>query len=148
MGNNSTRESRDQEPTSPTSNNRNTDANADAPGSGHGTIYSSRPGRASRPDLSFLGLGSSNARNEVPERRETRQEREARKLERERAARLKERERSIKEEHVDGGFLVTMGVYTGIEDFNKSVVRSLMVCYHRSVNTRRHILTTARLNGG
>lgn len=60
-------------------------------------------------------------------RRETRQEREARRLERERAARVKERERSMREEHVDGGYLVTQGVYTGTEDFNKAVVRQLMV---------------------
>jgi translation elongation factor EF-4 len=76
--------------------------------------------------LSFLGIGSSS--NEVPERRETKQEREARKLEKERVARIKEREKSLKEEHVDGGYLVTMGVYTGHEDFDKSIVRQLMVC--------------------
>ena len=63
----------------------------------------------------------------MPERRETKQEREARKLEKERIARAKERERSLNEEHVDGGYLVTLGVYTGIEDFNKGVVRQLMV---------------------
>ncbi|KAH8649359.1 hypothetical protein BX600DRAFT_517725 [Xylariales sp. PMI_506] len=61
------------------------------------------------------------------ERRETKQEREARRLERERVARVKERERSMKEEHVDGGFLVTMGVYTASEDFTKSVVRQLQI---------------------
>lgn len=75
--------------------------------------------------MSFLGIGSSSA--ETPERRETKQEREARKLEKERVARIKERARSIREEHVDGGFLVTMGVYTGAEDFNKSIVRQMMV---------------------
>jgi hypothetical protein len=80
-------------------------------------VYASRGHRGSRPDLSFLGIGSSS-HAEVPERRETKQEREARKL---------EKERSLKEEHVDGGYLVTMGVYTGIEDFNKPVVRQLMV---------------------
>ena len=64
----------------------------------------------------------------VPEtRRETKQEREARKLEKERAAREKERERSMREEHVDGGYLVTQGVYTGPEDYSKGVVRRLMV---------------------
>jgi hypothetical protein len=82
--------------------------------------------RSSRPDLSFLGIGLS-ANTDVPERRETKQEREARKLEKEKVARAKERERSIKEEHVDGGYLVTMGVYTGPEDFSKPVVRQLMV---------------------
>jgi hypothetical protein len=34
----------------------------------------------------------------------------------------------MKEEHVDGGYLVTQGVYVGIEDYNKSIVRQLMVC--------------------
>ena len=36
----------------------------------------------------------------------------------------------MKEEHVDGGYLVTQGVYVGTEDFNKDVVRQLMVCCH------------------
>lgn len=60
-------------------------------------------------------------------RRETKAEREARRLEREREVRAKERERSIREEGVDGGYLVTLGTYTGPEDFNKAVVRQLMV---------------------
>ena len=69
-------------------------------------------------------------------RRETKQEREARKLEKERAAREKERERSMREEHVDGGYLVTQGVYTGTEDYNKGVVRQLMVRF--SMNSKGH----------
>ncbi|KAG9233875.1 hypothetical protein BJ875DRAFT_31110 [Amylocarpus encephaloides] len=125
MGNNNTRESRGQEssgrgdggtsgPASPTTSNQPRQP------------YDSRGGRSSRAELSsILGIGSSN--NDIPERRETKQEREVRKLEKERAARVKERERSIKEEHVDGGYLVTMGVYTGHEDFNKVVVRQLMI---------------------
>jgi hypothetical protein len=89
--------------------------------------------RSSRADLGFLGLAGTSRdrerdRQNAPfERRETRQEREARRLERERAARVKERERSIREEHVDGGYLVTMGTYTGTEDFSKPVVRQLQV---------------------
>ncbi|GAW17487.1 hypothetical protein ANO14919_069440 [Xylariales sp. No.14919] len=105
---------------------------------GSGLLGSGRHGefpgvrRSSRPDLSPLGIavvGSSSSRNQdVPfERRETKQEREARKLEKERAARLKERERSMKEEHVDGGYLVTMGIYTASEDFNKPAVRQLQI---------------------
>jgi hypothetical protein len=35
----------------------------------------------------------------------------------------------MKEEHVDAGYLVTQGIYIGTEDFNKAVVRQLMVCY-------------------
>jgi hypothetical protein len=48
-------------------------------------------------------------------------------LEKERQARLKERERSIREEGVDGGYLVTLGTYTGTEDFNKGIIRQLQV---------------------
>jgi hypothetical protein len=92
-------------------------------------LYTSSGRRGSRPDLSFLGIGSNNERDvsSLEARRETKQEREARKIEKERASRLKERERSMKEEHVDGGYLVTQGVYVGTEDYNKSVVRQLMV---------------------
>lgn len=95
-------------------------------------VYSTRHGRSSRPDLSFLGIGNSADRDIVASlesRRETKQEREARRLERERVAREKERERSMKFESVDGGYLVTQGVYTGPEDFNKPIVRHLMVGY-------------------
>jgi len=97
-------------------------------------LYAARTGRGSRHDLSFLGLGSSSQTPGPPEvRRETKQEREARRLEKERAAREKERERSMREEHVDGGYLVTQGVYTGTEDFNKAVVRQFMVNHFRSI---------------
>ena len=87
--------------------------------------------RSAAPDFSFLGLsggGGSSDRDAATEaRKETRAEKEARKLEKERAARVKERERSMKKEHVDGGYLVTMGTYTALEDFNKLVVRQLIV---------------------
>ncbi|CZR60939.1 related to Protein sip5 [Phialocephala subalpina] len=130
MGNTPTKESRG--PDSPLTSQRHPDSTGGASGPTSPTersnVYTgSRAGRGSRPDLSFLGIGSSSHTSEVPERRETKQEREARKLEKERAARIKERERSLKEEHVDGGYLVTMGVYTGPEDFNKSIVRQLMI---------------------
>lgn len=84
--------------------------------------------RMSRAEIFGIGAGSSRERQDVPfERRETKQEREARRLERERVARAKERERSMREEHVDGGYLVTLGTYTGTEDFSKPVVRQLQV---------------------
>ena len=51
-------------------------------------------------------------------------------MERERVSREKERERSMREEHVDGGYLVTLGTYTGTEDFSKLVVRQLQVFQH------------------
>ncbi|KAK5654332.1 hypothetical protein OQA88_7510 [Cercophora sp. LCS_1] len=93
---------------------------------------STRRNRVSRGDLGgILGLGtpsgSGSHGDQQPERRETRQEREARRLERERIQRLAERERSMKEEHIDGGYLVTMGTYVGPEDFNKQIVRQLMI---------------------
>ncbi|KAI1129964.1 hypothetical protein F5Y10DRAFT_141987 [Nemania abortiva] len=96
----------------------------------HGESHGAR--RPSRPDLSPLGIAvtgaSSSRQQDAPfERRETKQEREARKLEKERAARIKERERSMREEHVDGGFLVTMGIYTASEDFSKPAVRQLQI---------------------
>lgn len=91
-------------------------------------LYTSRSGRGSRHDLSPIGIGGSSNRDPATEpRKETKQERDVRRAERDRVARAKERERSIKEESVDGGFLVTLGTYTGPEDFSKSVVRQLMV---------------------
>ncbi|GAB7351458.1 hypothetical protein MBLNU459_g2120t1 [Dothideomycetes sp. NU459] len=96
-------------------------------------VYALRTGRGSRPDLSFLHLGArerdrDSDRDAQPEpRRETKQEREARKVEKERIARDKERDRSMREEGVDGGYLVTLGTYTGAEDFSKPVVRQLMI---------------------
>ncbi len=94
------------------------------------TLYSPRNGRGSRSELaSLLTLGNAIERDTagLENRRENKQEREARKLERERAVRERERERSMREESVDGGFLVTQGVYTGLEDYNKPIVRQLMV---------------------
>lgn len=102
-------------------------------------VYSSRIGRGSRPDLSFLHLGGGGSDRDaapVEPRRETKQEREARKVEKERIAREKERERSLKEEGVDGGYLVTLGTYTGPEDYSKQVVRQLQVCYAVDVVNR------------
>lgn len=86
---------------------------------------------SSRVD-NILGLGGSHTRDrereDAPfEHRETKAEREARRLEKERAQRAKDRERSIHEENVDGGYLVTLGTYTGTEDFSKPVVRQLQV---------------------
>ncbi|KAL9107697.1 MAG: hypothetical protein Q9227_007412 [Pyrenula ochraceoflavens] len=102
----------------------------------NGPVYASRGGRGSRPDLSFLGLGGNNDRDvsSLETRRETKQEKEARKLEKERAARLKERERSMKEEHVEGGYLVTQGVYVGVEDYNKSVIDRKLAPFWRGLN--------------
>ena len=100
-------------------------------GSGVG-LYSARSGRGSRHDLSFLGIGGNNNSSErdpaLEPRRETKAEREARKLEKERVLRAQERERSIREEGVDGAFLVTLGTYTGPEEFSKTIVRQLQVC--------------------
>lgn len=108
---------------------------------------STRPRGGSRPDFSFLGIGGSSDQDatSLEQRRETKVEREARKAEKERAARLKERERSMKEEHVDGGYLVTQGVYVGTEDFDKTTVRQLMVSTHLKGGKRS--LICSRLSG-
>lgn len=87
-------------------------------------LYSTRS--RNRQDA-FLAVDGDLESNTEP-RKETKQEREARKAEKERVIRAKERERSLKEESVDGGFLVTLGTYTGTEDFSKATVRQLMVC--------------------
>ena len=139
MGNTSTKEQRSPHPLLRSSHNRSV-SSPHIPGSptppptdnSTHVIYSSRHGRGSRSDLStLLGIGSNTERNGngLDGRKETKQEREARKLEKERVSREKERERSMREESVDGGYLVTQGVYTGIEDYNKAVVRQLMVCF-------------------
>lgn len=91
-------------------------------------VYTARIGRGS---TSFLGIGATASEPRDPAlepRRETKAEREARKLEKERVVRAEERGRSLREEGVDGGFLVTLGVYTGPEDFSKPTVRQLQVC--------------------
>lgn len=98
--------------------------------SGNNPYGNSRRDRGSRPDLSILGFRSTDHAERDPAlepRRETKAEREARKLERERILRAQERERSLREEGVDGGYLVTLGVYTGPEDFSKAAVRQLQV---------------------
>ncbi|QPG94233.1 hypothetical protein C2857_005447 [Epichloe festucae Fl1] len=120
MGNSNTKESRAGE-------------NADNPSESRRNDGGRSRNRMSRGDLGgFLSLqpprDRGRERQDAPfEHRETRQEREARRLEKERITRAKERERSIREEHVDGGYLVTMGVYTGTEDFSKPVVRQLQI---------------------
>ncbi|KAF5024361.1 hypothetical protein F66182_3548 [Fusarium sp. NRRL 66182] len=118
MGNSSTKESRSE------GDARRSSAPGDPSVREHLTYR-----RMSRADFG-IGVGSSRNRDQQDapfERRETKQEREARRLERERVLRAKERERSMREEHVDGGYLVTLGTYTGTEDFSKPVVRQLQI---------------------
>ena len=141
MGNSATKEQRPPPPqsrssqlrpsTSPSVSNRGSSFAQNPADAASSLIYSSRHGRGSRPEISsILGFPSAIDREStgIESRRETKQEREARKLEKERNLRGRERERSMRGESVDGGFLVTQGVYTGIEDYNKIVVRQLMVC--------------------
>lgn len=142
MGNSSGKEARSHD-LAPSRSNERTTANpqsapgptastGEQPGSGRPgpNVYASRANRGSRPDLSFLGIGTGNSDrdpNQPEPRRETRAEREQRKLEKEREQRKKDREKSLRDEGVDGGYMVTLGVYTGTEDFSKPVVRQLMV---------------------
>ena len=129
MGNANTKESRGDD-----SGRRGLQSGLDAAGVASSSTQSgresSRRNRNTRHDIAGIlrTAGGSSSQTGTHERRETKQEREARRLEKERVARLQERERSMREEHVDGGYLVTMGTYVGPEDFNKQVVRQLMVC--------------------
>lgn len=126
MGNTATKEARSSYGTPRYGHSRTTSTGGSRhPDEGAYPGESSRQRRDNRPDLSFLGISTNDP--SLEHRRETRQEREARKREKERVARIKERERSMKEEHVDGGYLVTQGVYVGTEDFSKAIVRQLMV---------------------
>ncbi|CAK7212219.1 SNF1-interacting protein [Sporothrix curviconia] len=125
MGNVSTKEHRPGQGGAPDSGQPSSQTHGTRPG---GSRARGRSGRSA--DLGgLLGISGQSASGShgTPERRETRQEREARRLERERQARLVERERSLKEEHVDGGYLVTLGTYVGPEDFNKTIVRQLQI---------------------
>ncbi|PLB37187.1 Sip5p [Aspergillus candidus] len=126
MGNSQTKESRS---SLPHSNRRSYGGHGRSPYDDRHHAEASRLTRGSRPDLSILGITGSHERDvaSLEHRRETKQQREARRLEKERVARLKERARSMRDEHVDGGYLVTQGVYTGAEDFSKAVVRQLMI---------------------
>lgn len=147
MGNNATKEARsasqsqqypsafttgDQSSIPPTTNQSSRHSERPALGE---SSHSSRRRGTSRHDLSIFGLGHAHDPDpaDPAQRRETRAEREVRKLEKERAAREKERARSTKEENVDGGYLVTLGTYTGTEDFSKAVVRQLMVGRQRVI---------------
>ncbi|KAL8786921.1 MAG: hypothetical protein Q9195_008000 [Heterodermia aff. obscurata] len=142
MGNSATKEQRQVPPRLRSASRRASSTTASGPESSSSIrppgsqqqppMYSSRSGRGSQPNLSsLLGLGHGNERERDTEaleaRRESKQERDQRRLERDRANREKERARSMRDESVDGGYLVTQGVYTGLEDFNKYIVRQLMI---------------------
>ena len=145
MGNSSTKEERRPSPTYPRtlSDSRAGSSGQPSPAFTDGRHSSYGDGRSPYgPDTPYLSdrrpnreLGSmfgmpppGSAEAPLERRRETKAEREAKRLERERVNRERERERSMREESVDGGYLVTQGVYTGIEDFSKPIVRQLMVC--------------------
>lgn len=133
MGNSQTKESRglpDSRISGSNSPTRRNDTSSTPPETSSRSLLSSRPRGGTRPDFSFLGIGGNVDQdvNSLEQRRENKAEREARKAEKERQARLKERERSMRDENIEGGYLVTQGVYVGVEDYNKTIVRQLMVC--------------------
>jgi hypothetical protein len=99
-------------------------------------MHPRREGGRIRSDSLTLGIGGSGPLSSLgtEPRRETKQERDARRAERDRVAREKERERSMREESVDGGYLVTLGVYTGLEDFSRPIVRQLVVCISSTIS--------------
>jgi hypothetical protein len=132
MGNSQTKEARGHPDSRASGNNSPTqrqDPSLAPPEPSTRTLLTTRQRGSSRPDFSFLGIGGNSEQDvsSLEQRRESKAEREARKAEKERQARLKERERSMRDEHVDGGYLVTQGVYVGAEDFSKGIVRQLMV---------------------
>ncbi|ROT42864.1 hypothetical protein SODALDRAFT_336441 [Sodiomyces alkalinus F11] len=132
MGSSNTKESRPEYPGATHHGSTSTAHDASSSPRTESSDRRNRHSRFGRAELGLLGLSaagsSSTTREDAPyERKETRQEREARRLERERVAREKERERSMREENVDGGYLVTLGTYTGPEDFNKQIVRQLQI---------------------
>ncbi|KAF8250929.1 hypothetical protein K440DRAFT_113436 [Wilcoxina mikolae CBS 423.85] len=92
-----------------------------------GEGYSSRSSR-SRHNLeqTLFGLGAGGREARERDREAERAAREQRKKERE-EERQREREKSRKEESLDGGFLVTHGVYSGLEDFKDKIVRHFMI---------------------
>jgi len=131
MGNSQTKEARgsaSQESSAGPSGYRN-DPTSGHEYTGRASRRETNPRRGSRPDISsLLGLGGSEPDiSSLEARREGKAEREQRRQEKEKQARLKERERSMREEGVEGGYLVTMGVYVGVEDFSKPLVRQLMI---------------------
>ena len=144
MGNNSSRETgNNQERGSSQSANRSPQ-NATfsfsfnpPPNDRNGGLYSSRGGRSSRRELEYLATLGSGDVDPSGQRKETRQERETRKLEKERLLRARERDRSMREENVDGGYLVTLGTYVGPEDFSKIMVRQLQVSGGALPSSRR-----------
>lgn len=126
MGNTNTKEARDvASPRSP--HDPRFPQQQDSVGQSSSSRHRSRTSRSDLGSLLGISQGSSSSAQPPYERRETKQEREARRLEKERQARLIERERSLKEEHVDGGYLVTLGTYVGPEDYSKPTVRQLQV---------------------
>jgi len=126
MGNSSTKEARE------TGEPRSTGSRQPAPpiaqdgAVGHSAV-DRRQASSSTRHRSGRHTASETGDPALEPRKETRAERDARKAEKERAVRAKERERSLKEESIDGGYLVTLGVYVGAEDFSKPMVRQLMV---------------------
>lgn len=126
MGNTNTKEARDvASPRSP--HDPRFPQQQDSVGQSSSSRHRSRTSRSDLGSLLGISQGSSSSAQPPYERRETKQEREARRLEKERQARLIERERSLKEEHVDGGYLVTLGTYVGPEDYSKPTVRQLQI---------------------
>ncbi|KAF3927037.1 hypothetical protein ABW21_db0208709 [Orbilia brochopaga] len=95
-------------------------------------IGGGRRHRADNFEAAILGLTLTHHREREREREQdgpykTREERRAEKEAERRKEREKERERSMAEESVDGGYLVTVGVYTGPEDYNLKIVRQLQI---------------------
>ena len=101
----------------------------------HNVYIGSRQNRGSNSNLASIFQRDRDRDGPQDEaalaaRREAKNERERKRAAKEKEAKDKERDRSMRQESVDGGFLVTQGQYKGAEDYNKAIMRALMVGTH------------------
>ncbi|EPS43235.1 hypothetical protein H072_2727 [Dactylellina haptotyla CBS 200.50] len=140
MGNTSTKESRGASPP-PHHHHRNSrsfsgpSSSSFAPEmerSGTSSLRLGRRHRGENFEAALLGLNLNHSHRERERERDegpykSREERRAEREAEKKKEREKERERSMAEESIDGGYLVTVGVYTGVEDYNLKIVRQLQI---------------------
>ncbi|KAF3926930.1 hypothetical protein ABW20_dc0106623 [Dactylellina cionopaga] len=145
MGNTSTKESRGASPPPHLHHHHRNSRSFSGPSSstyapemeraGSSSLRLGRRHRGENLEAALLGISLSHSHRERErEQREreegpykSREERRAEKEAEKKKEREKERERSMAEESVDGGYLVTVGVYTGPEDYNLKIVRQLQI---------------------
>lgn len=128
MGNTATKESGSAASSGP-SRPRAGDASSSHSSHNHGSTSGRARSRSNLGDGSGPAIFTISTGHGIRDREAERAAREERKRLRE-EERKREKERSLREESVDGGFLATHGVYTGIEDWKDKIVRNLIVRTH------------------